>query len=159
MSALSSAPLYADLLAKNDAQPGGLAGMLPLLIIGVLFIGWMWWSSKRRRAQALEQRAALKAGDRVLLQHGEFATLVSISDRIAVLEVAPGVQTTWLAGAIARPATEEENNGWAVDPGAPEADENADAETTDATPSGANTLKSDSPFGSDKPDADPHGSR
>lgn len=86
--------------AQEGAAPGAGAGMLPLLIIAVVFIGFMMFSNRRRQKRAAEQIAALSPGDRVQLSGGMQGTIVSIGAREAFIEVAPGVVITFVPQAI-----------------------------------------------------------
>jgi preprotein translocase subunit YajC len=61
---------------------------------------------QKRRQQAIQQTLnSLAPGDRVLLGSGLFGTIVTLGERQAVLEIAPGVELTVLKQAIARKVT------------------------------------------------------
>ena len=61
---------------------------------------------QKKRQQAIQNTLnSLQPGNRVLLGSGLFGTIVSLGDRQAVLEIAPGVELTVLKQAIVRTAT------------------------------------------------------
>jgi preprotein translocase subunit YajC len=76
-----------------------------LLILAVLLVLLFLFSAGSRRRQQRRQslvRTALRAGDRVMTTSGLYGTLVAVDDpEVVVLEVAPGVHTTWVRAAIA----------------------------------------------------------
>jgi preprotein translocase subunit YajC len=65
---------------------------------------------KKRQQAAQNTLNSLQPGDRVLLGSGLFGTIVSLGDRQAVLEIAPGVELTVLKQAIVRAATEADED-------------------------------------------------
>ncbi|MPV49366.1 MULTISPECIES: preprotein translocase subunit YajC [unclassified Pseudactinotalea] len=86
--------------AQNGAATGAGAGMLPLLLIAVAFIGFMMFSNRRRQKKNADQLASLRPGDKVQLSGGMQGTIVSIGTREAFVEVAPGVVVTFVPQAI-----------------------------------------------------------
>ena len=81
-----------------------------LIILLVLLLGFMFWSSRRRMAkQKAEQEAKARQtipGAEVLLQGGLYGTIVSYDsdnlDQPAVVEIAPGVDIKVHSQAILR---------------------------------------------------------
>jgi len=66
---------------------------------------------QKKRQQAIQKTMAeLTPGTRVLLGSGLFGTIVSLGDRQAVLEIAPGVELTVLKQAIVRTVTEADED-------------------------------------------------
>jgi preprotein translocase subunit YajC len=107
-------PALAALLAvssSSTAKPSvgsSLAGILPLLLIGVL--AWLLFFRPRSQ-QAKRQREemlSVDVGDEVLTGAGIFGTIVGIEGDRVVLETAPGSQVTVLRSTIARRLTEPE---------------------------------------------------
>jgi preprotein translocase subunit YajC len=103
-----------------------------LIILLVVLLGFMFWSSRRRMAkQKLEQEAKARQtvpGAEVLLQGGLYGTIVSYDpdnlDQPALVELAPGVEVRVHSQAILR----------VVDPveGVVTEDEFIDAEASEA---------------------------
>lgn len=103
-----------------------------LIILLVVLLGFMFWSSRRRMAkQKLEQEAKARQtvpGAEVLLQGGLYGTIVSYDpdnlDQPALVELAPGVEVRVHSQAILR----------VVDPveGAVTEDEFIEAEASEA---------------------------
>lgn len=109
---------------------------------------------QKKRQQAMQQTLnSLTPGTRVLLGSGLFGTLISIGDRQAVLEIAPGVELTVLKQAIVRAVTEadeEHATEQLDDDEVDDLDETApliNQKPNDSTRPGAHTLDG----GSDRP--------
>lgn len=86
--------------ASGNANP--LRQLLPIiLIIGVFYLFII--RPQRRRALAAQQTlAAVEPGREVITAAGMRATVIAVDDDGFELEIAPGVRTRWLKGAIAR---------------------------------------------------------
>jgi len=103
------------------------ASTLILVLLMVVAFYFLILRPQKRRQQAVQKTMReLQPGDRVLLGSGLFGTLVSIGDRQAVMEIAPGVELTVLKQAIVRRATD-------ADEDAVTEDEVGDALETEAT--------------------------
>jgi len=72
-----------------------------LLLFGVVYFLMIRPQQKRRR-EALQMQNTLTAGDRIVTIGGLHATIVSIDDDVATVEIAPGVVVTFARAAIAR---------------------------------------------------------
>src|SRR3954453_15125842 len=87
-----------------------------LIILLVVLLGFMFWSSRRRmQKQKSEQEAKARQtvpGAEVLLQGGLYGTIVSYDpdnlDQPAIVELAPGVDIKVHSGAILRIVTPTE---------------------------------------------------
>jgi preprotein translocase subunit YajC len=75
---------------------------LPLVLI--VFVGYLLLvrPARNRQRKALENRAALEPGAEVTTTAGLIATVISVDDDVVTLEIAPGVQSRFIKGAIAR---------------------------------------------------------
>lgn len=88
-----------------------------LIILLVLLLGFMFWSSRRRAAkQKLEQQAKARQtvpGAEVLLQGGLYGTIISYDpdnlDQPAIVELTPGVEIKVHSQAILRVVTPSES--------------------------------------------------
>lgn len=70
---------------------------------------------KRQQAQA-QTMNSIVPGTRVMLGSGLFGTVVRMGEKQAVIEISPGVELTVLKPAIARIATEaDEEDSWQTD--------------------------------------------
>lgn len=81
---------------------GGLAGFLPLLLIGVVFY-FLLIRPQQKRAKAQRQLVeSISAGDRIVTIGGIHGTVQSIDADTIRLEVAPGTTVTMLRASVAR---------------------------------------------------------
>lgn len=81
---------------------GGLLTFLPLiLIVGVGYL-LLIRPARNRQRKALETRSAVEPGAEVTTTAGLIATVVAVDDDTVTLEIAPGVHSRFLKGAIAR---------------------------------------------------------
>ncbi|MDQ3404382.1 MAG: preprotein translocase subunit YajC [Actinomycetota bacterium] len=77
--------------------------LLPLLLVAVLAIPLILGSRRQKRvvAQQQELQNSLTIGDRVMTTSGMYGTVSDVSEDASIgLEIAPGVETTWLRQAI-----------------------------------------------------------
>lgn len=85
---------------SGKANPIGNVIMIALLI-GVFYL-FIIRPQRRRAAQAQQTVAAVEPGREVITAAGMRATVTAVHDDSIELEIAPGVRTLWLKGAIAR---------------------------------------------------------
>jgi preprotein translocase subunit YajC len=93
-------------LAQAQEQSSGrgmeLAGLIPLVLIGVVFYFFLIRPQQRKEKQRLGMIASLSRGDRVVTNGGLIGTVYRISkDEDLVLELAEGVQVSVRRNAIA----------------------------------------------------------
>lgn len=81
---------------------GGFLGFLPFILIFVVGYLLLVRPARNRQRKALENRAQLTPGVEVTTTAGLLATVVSVDDDTVTLEVAPGVHSRYIKGAIAR---------------------------------------------------------
>ena len=78
--------------------------LLPLILLfGALGLMMYFMSRRQRRAAQQQQdlQSSLSVGDRVMTTSGLYGTIVSTSDPASIdLEIAPGMETTWLRAAV-----------------------------------------------------------
>jgi preprotein translocase subunit YajC len=81
---------------------GGLLGFLPLILI--LGVGYLLLirPARNRQRKALETRNQVEPGSEVTTTAGLIATVIAVDDDTVTLEIAPGVHSRFLKGAIAR---------------------------------------------------------
>ena len=77
---------------------------LPMVIMIALAAVMMYFMSRRQKRAVQTQQDlqnSLSVGDRVMTTSGLYGTVVSTSDDATIdIEIAPGVTTNWLRGAI-----------------------------------------------------------
>lgn len=77
--------------------------LLPMLLLfGLLGLMMYFMSRRQRRAvqQQQELQNSLAVGDRVMTTSGLYGTITSTDETTVDLEIAPGMETTWLRAAI-----------------------------------------------------------
>jgi preprotein translocase subunit YajC len=95
--------------AQGPAQPGpgappppdpGLGGLLPLFIMIVPLLLFMFWSSRSQQKKQEKILSALTKGDRIIVQGGLVGKFVEMNERIAKIEISPGVKVDVLRSGI-----------------------------------------------------------
>jgi len=87
--------------------------MIALMVVAFYFL---IMRPQRKRQQAIQRTMnELTPGTRVLLNSGIFGTVLAVGDRQALIELAPGVELTVLKQAIARIATEADEDTFVED--------------------------------------------
>ncbi len=94
--------------AASGSGNGFTTILFLLLLFGVVYFLMIRPQQKRRR-EAQQMQSSLDIGDRVVTIGGLHATLISIDDDVATVEIAPGVLVKFARAAIARtlPKTDE----------------------------------------------------
>ncbi len=77
-----------------------IAGLLPLVLIALLFWLLIIRPASRRQKDQARMQSALNLGDRVMMTSGIFGTITGIEDDRLQVEVASGVVLTVARGAI-----------------------------------------------------------
>jgi preprotein translocase subunit YajC len=91
--------LAVGLLAQ--AQPGGVALFLPLILIMVIFYFLMILPAQRRQKKVTEMLTNLKNGDKVITNGGIYGTIVGLEGDTVQLRVAEQVKMKVARNAIA----------------------------------------------------------
>jgi preprotein translocase subunit YajC len=91
--------LALGLLAQ--AQPGGIALFLPLILIMVIFYFLMILPAQRRQKKVNEMLGALKNGDKVITNGGIYGTIVGLEGDTVQLRIAEQVKMKVARNAIA----------------------------------------------------------
>ncbi|MFY9802371.1 MAG: preprotein translocase subunit YajC [Candidatus Acidiferrales bacterium] len=84
-----------------QAQPGGIALFLPLILIMVIFYFLMILPAQRRQKKVTEMLKALKNGDKVITNGGIYGTIVGLDDDTVQLRIAEQVKMKISRSAIA----------------------------------------------------------
>jgi preprotein translocase subunit YajC len=79
---------------------GGLGGMLPMLIMVVPLVLLMLFTSRSNSKKQKKLMESLQKGDRVILQGGLVGKLVEMGDRLAKVELAPGMKVEILKSGL-----------------------------------------------------------
>jgi preprotein translocase subunit YajC len=80
----------------------GIASLLPLILIFVLFYFLVIRRSQRQQQQVRDVQRSLVAGQQVMTTAGLYATISAVEDDAVVLEIAPGVHVRYARAAVAR---------------------------------------------------------
>jgi preprotein translocase subunit YajC len=99
ISILASANLALGLWVQ--AQPGGIALFLPLILIMVIFYFLMILPAQRRQKKVNEMLANLKNGDKVITNGGIYGTIVGLEGDTVQLRIAEQVKMKVARNAIA----------------------------------------------------------
>jgi preprotein translocase subunit YajC len=87
--------------------------LLPLLLLfGMLGLMMYFMSRRQRRAmqQQQELQSSLNVGDRIMTTSGLQGTITDVSaDTTIDIEIAPGVETTWLRAAVREKIVEQDD--------------------------------------------------
>ncbi len=83
--------------APSEPAPGGMWIML-LMIAPLLLL--MFWSSRSQQKKQEKVLSGLAKGDRVVLQGGIVGKFLEMSERVAKVEIAPGVKVDVLRSSI-----------------------------------------------------------
>lgn len=85
-------------LAAQKSNP--LVTLLPIIVIGLVFYFLLFRPQRRRQQQQAQMQRQIQPGQRVMTTAGMLATVVSIEDDSVVLEIAPGVEASFVKQAI-----------------------------------------------------------
>ena len=83
--------------AKSE---GGLGSMLPMLIMVVPLVLLMVFTSRSNNKKQKKLMESLQKGDRVILQGGLVGKLIEVGDRLAKVELAPGMKVEVLKSGL-----------------------------------------------------------
>ena len=90
-------------LVAATSSSGG-SGSLLIFAPFLLLIGWMFYSQRRRTKASQALQSSLGVGDEVTTTSGLFGRITALDERVATLEVSPGVSIRFNRRAIAGPA-------------------------------------------------------
>jgi len=83
----------------------GLGSFVPLILLVVVFYFLLIRPQRKRQQEQAQMQSSLTPGMRVMTTTGLFATVSAVEDDDVIMEIAPGVQTRWVKGAIGRVVT------------------------------------------------------
>ncbi len=89
------------MLAATSKSSGGGSSLIFLVIL-VVMAGFLFLSTRKRKAASQNLQSALKVGSSVMTTAGLFATVTAIHDDGVVLEIAPGVNCKYARQAVSR---------------------------------------------------------
>ncbi|PHX75209.1 MAG: preprotein translocase subunit YajC [Actinobacteria bacterium] len=79
-----------------------IQSFLPLVLMAAAFWFLIIRPNRKKQAAMVSMIAALGPGARVITSSGVKGTIISMGESEVVLEIAPGVHTTWTKGAITK---------------------------------------------------------
>jgi preprotein translocase subunit YajC len=85
----------------------GLAGLLPFVLIAVVFWFLLIRPQRRRQLELMRTQGSIEPGDEVMLGAGIVGRVASTSDEYVQLEVSPGVELQVSRQAVVRVLTPE----------------------------------------------------
>lgn len=94
--------LHQVLAAESQASGGGLAGLLPLLLIGGLFIYLMTAQTRKQKKQQAELMASLQVGDEIVTAGGIHGSVSYIEDDVIHVLVDTDVVIRVSKGSVSR---------------------------------------------------------
>ena len=80
----------------------GIASLLPLILIFVLFYFLVIRRSQRQQQQVRDVQRSLATGQQVMTTAGLYASVSAVEDDVVVLEIAPGIHVRYARAAVAR---------------------------------------------------------
>jgi preprotein translocase subunit YajC len=86
--------------APPPGTPNPFVGMLPFLLILVIFYFLLFRPQQKRAQEHRRLLDSLKTGDDVVTESGMFGRIVSVNDDSVVLKVADNVKVKFLKGKI-----------------------------------------------------------
>jgi preprotein translocase subunit YajC len=92
---------------QAQAQPGGIALFLPLILIMVIFYFLMIMPAQRRQKKVAQMLKDLKNGDKVITNGGIYGVIVGLESDSVQLRIAEQVKIKVSRSAIAGLQTEE----------------------------------------------------
>jgi preprotein translocase subunit YajC len=98
-TAVTGAPSTPAAPAAHDS-PGGLGGIAPMLLMVVPLVLLMVFTNRNQGKKQAKVIAELQKGDRVITSGGMIGKVVEIGDRIAKIEVSPGMKVEILKSGI-----------------------------------------------------------
>ncbi len=87
--------------AAPAAMGEGLAGMVPLILIFVIFYFLILRPQIKRAKEHKQMAAALAKGDEIVTNGGILAKVVTVADDVVTVELAAGVQVKMQKAAVA----------------------------------------------------------
>lgn len=91
-------------MAKTGSSGGGSGSWSILILVGIFAIAYLVLirPARNRQRAAAATRGKCEVGDEVTTTSGLIATVVAVDDDAITLEVAPGVRSRYIPGAIMR---------------------------------------------------------
>ena len=86
--------------ASSSNGSGSLLIFAPLLLL----VGWMFYAQRRRTKESQRLQSSLGVGDEITTTSGLLGRITALDDKVATLEVSPGVSIRFNRRAIAGPA-------------------------------------------------------
>lgn len=102
----------AVLASTGDAAPSGgaagaFAGLLPFILIAVIFYLLIIRPQRNRQKQQAQMISKLQVGDQVVTIGGFHGTVSDVSEDVLRVEIAPGTTVTLSKQAVSRRLTED----------------------------------------------------
>ncbi len=95
-----STPGTSPAVGAKPESPGGLAGIAPMLLMVVPLVLLMVFTNRSQAKKQGKVLASLQKGDKVILSGGLMGKLLEVGDRVAKVELAPGMKIDVLKSGI-----------------------------------------------------------
>jgi len=92
-----------SLVAATSSSSG--TSSLLIFALPLLLIGWMFYTQRRRTKESQRLQSTMGVGDEVMTTSGLLGRIIALDDKVATLEVSPGVNIRFTRRAIAGPAS------------------------------------------------------
>ncbi len=83
--------LISDAWAQADGAGGGLLGLLPMVLIFVVFYFLLIRPQQKKAKEHREMVAAVTKGDEVVTNGGVLGKIIDVDDNFASVEIASGI--------------------------------------------------------------------
>jgi preprotein translocase subunit YajC len=94
--------IYLQATPAGQGSPNMLTGLLPLLLVFVVFYFFMIRPQMRKQKELTTYRNAISKGDKVITTGGIYGKVVEVNDNVITMEIANDVKIRVDKGAILR---------------------------------------------------------
>ncbi len=98
--------IYLQAAPAGQGSPNMLTGLLPLLLVFVVFYFFMIRPQMRKQKELTTYRNAISKGDKVITTGGIYGKVVEVNDNVITIEIANDVKIRVDKGAILKDPSE-----------------------------------------------------
>jgi preprotein translocase subunit YajC len=104
----TTALIYLQTAAGKQGSPNMITGLLPLLLVFVVFYFFMIRPQMRKQKELTNFRSSITRGDKVITTGGIYGKVVEVNDNILTIEIANDVRIKVDKNAVLRDPSEAE---------------------------------------------------